>query len=151
MLRSEVSKQYGVNIETIRFYENEELISKPKRLDNGYRSYSKENLTELKFIQHCRSLGVSIDEVRILKKLQTQSNDCHQAKEIVAKNLNLIDQKIQDLKNLKKQLKALSDSCIEPSAAKDCAIVKSLTQASEGEDCVCHRPRQKRNQSHEIK
>lgn len=138
MLRNQVSKHLGVDIETIRFYENEGLISKPKRLDNGYRSYSKENLVELKFIQHCRSLGVSIEEVRILKELQTQSTDCTQAKEIVSKNLNLIDQKIEDLKNLKKQLKALSDSCSGLSSAKDCAIVQSLTSAAEGEDCACH-------------
>lgn len=138
MLRSEVSKHFGLNIETVRFYENEGLLSKPQRLENGYRSYSKQNLIELKFIQHCRSLGVSIDEVRILKALQAQSNDCHQAKEIVEKNLALIDQKIKDLKNLKKQLSALSNSCNKPSAARDCAIVKSLTQASEGEDCLCH-------------
>jgi DNA-binding transcriptional MerR regulator len=140
MLRSEVSKNFGGNIETIRFYENEGLISKPKRLDNGYRSYSRENLIELKFIQHCRSLGLSIEEVRILKDLQVQSNDCHQAKEIVDKNLGLIDQKISDLKNLKKQLQALSNSCHETSAAKDCGIVKTLTKASEGEDCLCHTP-----------
>jgi DNA-binding transcriptional MerR regulator len=138
MLRSEVSKQFGINIETIRYYENEGLLSKPQRLDNGYRSYSKENLIELKFIQHCRSLGVSIEEVRSLKNLQIQSKDCHEAKDIVAKNLNLIDQKIKDLKNLKKQLQALSDSCQELSLAKDCAIVKTLTQASVGADCVCH-------------
>lgn len=138
MLRNQVSKHLGVDIETIRFYENEGLISKPKRLDNGYRSYSKDNLVELKFIQHCRSLGVSIEEVRILKDLQTQSKECTQAKEIVSKNLTLIDQKIVDLKNLKKQLKALSDSCSGPGSAKDCAIVQSLTSASEGEDCLCH-------------
>lgn len=140
MLRNEVARELGIDSETIRFYEKEELISKPKRLENGYRSYSKENLVELKFIQHCRSLGVSIDEVRVLKDLQAQSNDCHQAKEIVDKNLCLIDQKINDLKNLKKQLKALSDSCHETSAAKDCEIVKTLTKASEGEDCLCHTP-----------
>lgn len=138
MLRNQVAKHLGVDIETIRFYENEGLISKPQRLDNGYRSYSKENITELKFIQHCRSLGISIDEVHSLKVLQNQTSDCAQAKEIVEKNLSLIDEKIKDLKNLKKQLKNLSDSCFGPSAAKDCEIVKSLIKASEGEDCACH-------------
>jgi DNA-binding transcriptional MerR regulator len=138
MLRNQVSKHLGVDIETIRFYENEGLISKPQRLDNGYRSYSKENITELKFIQHCRSLGISIDEVHSLKALQNQSSDCAQAKEIVEKNLTLIDQKIKDLKNLKKQLRILSNSCFSPGAAKDCEIVKSLTKASVGEDCACH-------------
>jgi DNA-binding transcriptional MerR regulator len=138
MLRNQVSKQLSIDIETIRFYENEGLISKPKRLDNGYRSYSKENLVELKFIQHCRSLGVSIEEVRTLKEMQTQSTECTQAKAIVEKNLNLIDQKIEDLINLKKHLKALSDSCSQLSSAKDCAIVQSLTNAAAGEDCLCH-------------
>lgn len=138
MLRNEAAKNLGIDIETIRFYEKEALISKPKRLENGYRSYSKQNLIELKFVQHCRSLGVSIEEVRILKDLQAELNDCHQAKEIVEKNLSLIDRKIEDLMNLKKQLKALSDSCTGLSAAKDCAIVNSLTKASEGENCACH-------------
>ena len=138
MLRNEVAKHLGISIETLRFYENESLISKPLRLDNGYRSYTKKNLIELKFIQHCRSLGVSIDEVRILKELQDQSKDCKEAKEIIDKNLDLIDQKMNDLKNLKKQLKTLSDSCHETSAAKDCEIVKTLTKASEGEGCLCH-------------
>lgn len=138
MLRSEVANEIGIDKETIRFYEKKALISVPNRLENGYRSYSKQNLIELKFIQHCRSLGISIEEVRILKDLQVDSNDCHQAKEIVEKNLSLIDQKIQDLMNLKKQLKALSDSCKSLSAAKDCAIVNSLTKAAEGEDCACH-------------
>lgn len=138
MLRNEVAKHLGIDLETIRFYEKEELISKPKRLDNGYRSYSNENLVELKFIQHCRSLGISIDEVRTLKELPTQSEDCSQAKIIIEKNLDLIEQKIEDLKNLKVQLKALADSCFTTGAPNDCAIVKSLTSASQGEDCVCH-------------
>lgn len=138
MLRSEVAKHLGIDLETIRFYEKQALISKPKRLDNGYRSYSKENLVELKFIQHCRSLGISIDEVRTLKELPSLSEDCSQAKIIIEKNLNLIEKKIENLKNLKAQLKALADSCFTAGSPNNCAIVKSLTNASQGEDCVCH-------------
>ena len=138
MLRSEVAKQMGIDIETIRFYENKKLISKPQRLENGYRYYSKENLVELKFIQHCRSLGVSIDEVRALKTLSKPAKDCSQAKEIVEKNLNLIEQKIKDLNSLRNQLKALADSCFTSGSTEDCKIVKSLVRAASGEDCVCH-------------
>lgn len=138
MLRNEVAKKLGIDIETIRFYEKENLISKPVRLDNGYRSYSKDNLVELKFIQHCRSLGVSIEEVRTLKDIQNLSADCSQANAIIEKNLDLIEQKIEDLKNLRTQLKTLSESCFKTGAAKDCGIVKSLTQAAQGEECICH-------------
>lgn len=138
MLRGEIAKQVGIDSETVRFYEAERLISKPKRLDNGYRSYSKENLVELKFIQHCRSLGIGLDEIKVLKNIKGQSIDCSQANEIIQKNLELIEQKMKELKNLRTQLKALSESCFSTGAASDCPIVKSLTSAAEGEDCACH-------------
>lgn len=138
MLRSEIARHVGIDSETVRFYEAESLISKPKRLDNGYRSYSKENLVELKFIQHCRSLGIGLDEIKVLKDIKGHSIDCSQANEIIQKNIDLIEQKMKELKNLRVQLKALSESCFSPGAASDCAIVKSLTSAAEGEDCTCH-------------
>lgn len=138
MLRSEVAKHVGIDLETIRFYEAESLISKPKRLDNGYRSYSKENVVELKFIQHCRSLGIGLDEIKVLKNIAGQTVDCSEANQIIQKNIDLIEQKMKDLKQLRIQLKALSESCFSPGAARDCAIVKSLTSAAEGENCKCH-------------
>lgn len=138
MLRNTVANYLGIDIETIRYYENENLISKPKRLDNGYRFYSKENLIELKFIQHCRSLGIGIDEIRILKELPNHSKDCSQAKVIIEKNLNLIEQKLKALKTLKVQLKALTDSCFTNESPRDCGIVQSLMDAAQGKECVCH-------------
>lgn len=138
VLRSAAAKTVEIDIETIRFYEKENLISKPERLENGYRSYSKDNLVELKFIQHCRSLGISIDEVRALKDISSRSADCSQANAIVSRNLKLIEQKIADLNNLRDQLKSLSESCFATGAPEECAIVKSLAKASVGEECVCH-------------
>lgn len=138
MLRSEVAKLAGVDLETVRFYELEDLISKPKRLDNGYRSYSKENLIELKFAQHCRSLGIGLDEIKVLKNISSQSGDCSQANQIIQKNIELIEQKMKDLKQLRIQLKKLSKSCFLPGSASDCAIVKSLKNAAQGEACDCH-------------
>ena len=138
MLRNEVARQLGIDIETIRFYENKNLISKPQRLENGYRSYTKENIVELKFIQHCRSLGIGIDEVRILRSMSNPSEDCSKANEIIEKNLKLIEQKIKQLKGLRRQLKVLADSCHSPGYTKDCEIVKTLVMAASGEDCACH-------------
>lgn len=138
MLRGQIAKKLGVDAETIRFYENERLISKPKRLPNGYRTYTDANIFELKFILHCKSLGVSIDEIRTLKELPKFSGDCSQVNSIIEKNLELIEEKIKGLKNLRNQLKLLSDSCSQNGSPKDCEIVKSLSKAAKGEDCVCH-------------
>jgi DNA-binding transcriptional MerR regulator len=138
MLRNEVAKKLGIDSETIRFYEKEKLISAPKRLDNGYRSYSGDHLIELKFIQHCRSLGIGLGEVKTLKELSSRPGDCSEAKEIIDKNIQLIETKMKELKALKTQLSSLSKSCFGPSDAKDCEIVISLANAAKGKDCSCH-------------
>ena len=79
MLRNEVSHLLGIDSETLRFYENRHLMTGPARLSNGYRSYNAKNIEEIKFIQHCRSLGIGLDEIKTLKELAQSSNDCSSA------------------------------------------------------------------------
>lgn len=145
MLRNQVAKYLGIDLETIRFYEKEKMISEPRRMDNGYRKYSAENLVELKFIQHCRSLGISLQEIKTLKTIQGQSVDCSEAKTIIEKNIALIEVKMKELKSLRTQLKSLSEACHSEGSAKDCELIKSLTSASKGDSCACHTEGSKKN------
>lgn len=141
MLRNQVAKHIGLDIETIRFYEKEKLISEPKRLDNGYRSYTQNNIKELKFIQHCRSLGLNLDEIKQLKTIEKQpSTDCSKVQDLIKEHIQLIDDKIRELKNLKTQLNNLHESCHTVGDIQDCEIVKSLKKTTEDESCACHPP-----------
>ena len=57
----------------IRFYEKEGLLS-PERSENGYRSYSKEDVEKLKKIVLFRKLGISISDIKkIFNKEETIS------------------------------------------------------------------------------
>ena len=47
----ELSKQSGIHLETIRYYEKMGLMPEPKRLANGYRDYDEASLKQLKFIK----------------------------------------------------------------------------------------------------
>jgi DNA-binding transcriptional MerR regulator len=138
MLRAEIAKKLGLDAETVRFYEKQDMISKPHRLINGYREYNQDHLVELKFIQHCRSLGISLEEIRTLKGIQDQPVDCSQANKIIEHNISLIEIKIRELKNLKSQLTSLSESCKSTVDVKNCAIVKTLKSAAKGDSCICH-------------
>jgi DNA-binding transcriptional MerR regulator len=129
MLRSQVSTFLEIDIETIRYYESLNLITKPARLSNGYRTYSDKNLEEIKFIQHCRSLGIGLEEIKALKNLKPAS-DCTSANVIIEKNLKLIEQKILDLNLLQKQLENLSKRCSTNGTSENCGIVKSLVKES---------------------
>ncbi len=130
MLRNEVSTLLNIDSETMRYYESRNLITKPSRLSNGYRSYSDKNIEEIKFIQHCRSLGIGLDEIKVLKELTKSSSDCSSANSIIEKNLKLIENKIAELKNLQKQLLNLSDRCHTNGTSDNCGIVKSLVKES---------------------
>ncbi len=59
-----LAREAGVNVETIRYYENIELMPEPLRTGNGYRVYDEADLKRLSFIRRCRELGFSLDEVR---------------------------------------------------------------------------------------
>jgi DNA-binding transcriptional MerR regulator len=61
----ELARSTGVKIETIRYYEREHLLPVPQRTDGNYRLYSPRHVEQLRFIRYCRSLDMSLEEVRI--------------------------------------------------------------------------------------
>ena len=62
----ELARRTGIQVETIRYYEREGLLPEPARSDGNYRVYGPGHLEQLQFIRHCRSLDMSLDEVRTL-------------------------------------------------------------------------------------
>ena len=59
----QLAKLADVKPDTVRFYERPGLLDKPRRNPNGYRSYRKATLYEIRFIRKAQSLGFSLDEV----------------------------------------------------------------------------------------
>lgn len=52
--------------ETIRYYERMGLLPAPRRFANNYRDYGEVHVGRLEFIRHCRTLDISLDEIRSL-------------------------------------------------------------------------------------
>jgi DNA-binding transcriptional MerR regulator len=71
----ELERKTGLERPSIRFYEKEGLLN-PKRLENGYRDYSDEDVELLKKIKLLRRLGMSVEKIR---NLQQGSEDLSQA------------------------------------------------------------------------
>lgn len=67
MLILDVEKQTGLDRATIRFYEKEGIIV-PSRSDNGYRSYTEENVQLLLKVKLLRQLGVSLYKIKALQQ-----------------------------------------------------------------------------------
>jgi MerR family transcriptional regulator, copper efflux regulator len=122
----EASKISNLPTKTIRYYEDVGLVS-PDRLSNGYRDYDNREVNKLGFIQKARGLGFSVEECRSLLALyEDQNRSSADVKRLTLDRISDIDQKIAELKNLKKVLGQLAEACTGDHRP-DCPILDSLT------------------------
>jgi len=107
-----LSKETGVKIVTIRYYEQIQLLAPPCRTSANYRAYNVDHLRTLRFIRRCRDLGFTLDQVRALLALSSrQDRSCSEVDQITAIHLVEIETKIADLTRLASELRRISHSC----------------------------------------
>ena len=125
----EMALRSGCSIQTIRFYERENLLPKPQRSEGNFRLYDTKAQEKLLFIKRCRSLNLSLEEIRGLLDCKTTPTDCcHEINQLVDAHLNTVKANIQELQSLKKQLEDLRRSCSQESTIEDCGILQQLSQ-----------------------
>ncbi|SDR47264.1 MerR family transcriptional regulator [Pseudovibrio sp. Tun.PSC04-5.I4] len=108
----EASKRSGVSIETIRYYEREGIVQKPARAENGRRSYSEAEIGQLRFIKRCRDLGFTIKDAKALLNFGGQTDaSCKIAHDMSKAHLEIVREKIANLKRLERALEELMSNC----------------------------------------
>lgn len=65
---NEVEQRVDITKKNIRFYEQQGLLSPKRNMENGYRDYSEEDVTELKKIKMLRKLSLPIEEIRRIQQ-----------------------------------------------------------------------------------
>ena len=59
-----VAEMMGIHPNTVRFYEEWGLITKPVRKENGYRIYTDADIRQLKIIRVLRCANYSLEAIR---------------------------------------------------------------------------------------
>lgn len=130
----ELAKATGVDIQTIRFYEQDGLLAEPPRTPAGYRQYNEAHCETLQFIRRCRSLDLSLSEIRSLLAYRAQPNlACKEINQLVASHVDQVRTRIAQLQTLEQQLLLLQDRCGEHRHAEDCGILQSLNSVVDGD------------------
>lgn len=123
----ELAKRTDLLVETIRYYEREGLLPDPPRSDGNYRLYSDTHLERLQFIRHCRSLDMTLEEIRnLLRFRDAPARNCGEVNALLDEHIQHVGQRIKELKLLQKNLRGLRNLCQQEQAAKDCGILQSL-------------------------
>lgn len=105
-----VSKQSGISVDTLRYYERIGLLPAVTRNESGIREFSELDCRRVEFIKCMRSAGLSIEVLTRYMELVQQGDDTaetrkdilkHQRAELAAridemqKTLDLLDHKIE--------------------------------------------------------
>lgn len=126
----EAATRSGVSAANIRFYEKEQLLSPQGRSDNSYRMYSDGDIHQLRFVRACRSLDMSLDEVRTLLGLDLNNKvDCATARGALDAHLRHVRARLTELKALEKDLKALRGRC--DGLDTTCHIIEALHERAD--------------------
>ena len=123
----ELSRQTGVKVTTIRYYEAEGLLPVPDRSAGNQRRYARLHLERLRFIRHARDLGLSMGAVRELVALSSDpGRDCNEANIIARTHLEDVRNRIARLKSLEIELERIALSC-SGGTIGECSVIAALS------------------------
>src|SRR5688572_12968041 len=122
-----VAKESGVGVETVRFYEREGLLEEPTRRLSGYRQYDREAIARLRFIKQGQRLGFTVREIKELLALKLDPKATRkEVKDRAVAKVADIDQRIADLKRMKKALAPLIQACDGKGTLEGCPILDAI-------------------------
>ena len=129
LMIGELAKLAGVTAETIRYYERERVIPRPKRTGTGkYRRYEQRDADRLRFVKRARNLGFSLDDVRELLTLAESDpkKPCGDVDQIARAHMAAVDAKIAQLTALRRELGRLTADCDPKAGVGDCSLLSAL-------------------------
>lgn len=120
----------GVSVETLRFYEQEALLTPPQRSRANYRLYGEVHLEEVRFIRNCRNLDIGIEEIRRLLSLRRDGRQsCLGVNQLLDDKLRQVELRLHDLQTLRSELQRLRSLCSAPAEVGDCGIMQGLEES----------------------
>lgn len=126
LLRAQLAKRTGCNLETIRYYEKVGLLPPPPRSANGYRVYPPELAQRLRFILRARDLGFAMEEIRSLLSLTGAGKQtCTEVRNKTERHLADVRGRIGDLMRIEVELSRLAGLC-SGETTPECAILDVL-------------------------
>jgi MerR family mercuric resistance operon transcriptional regulator len=124
MTISQLAKNAGVKVETVRYYQRIGLLRTPQRPGHGFRSYEEQDASHLRFIRHGQTLGFTLDEIATLLRLS--SADCEEAEQVAKERLLSVRTKIADLRRLETALDRTISDCERRKAYAGCPLIEAL-------------------------
>lgn len=133
LTRGQLAQRAHVNLETVRFYEQEGLLPPASRTESGYRKFSETAVERLAFVKRAKDLGFSLGEVRELLVFQDEQADaCVEVRDLLKKKLIVVGDKKAELEKLETHLRSALRKCNQvlkrqqPEHPEACPVLKLM-------------------------
>ena len=124
----------NVNVQTLRFYEREGLLSKPHCRLSGYREYPSEAVGLVILIKRIQSLGFTLKEIEaIMAFRQARSTTLGDVTSRLESKIGEIDAKIGELRKLRNTLRKMVKSHRQGAAVPFAPLFEDYIQQLSGE------------------
>jgi DNA-binding transcriptional MerR regulator len=125
---SKLAKEAGVGVETIRFYERRGILKQPPAPPAGWRQYSQEALSTIRYIKIGQQLGFKLSEIAGLQAKASggQQSFCESVRNATRSKIKAVEQQIEQLQNIHRELLEFLGSCSAKKASDPCPIYNTL-------------------------
>ena len=107
---SDLAKQGGVGVETVRFYQRKGLLDGPSGDAPGGRHYGPDEVRRLRYIRRAQAAGFTLAEIAELIALD-QTDDRPRARTMAQERIAALDAEIARLEEARRSLTRLARDC----------------------------------------
>ncbi len=128
MTIGKLAKLAEISTDTLRYYEDESLLTPVGKTEAGYRLYGEDAVRRLDFIRHAQHCGMTLSEIRQLLELRAEDNSCcSDVRSLAIRKKLQLEHKIKTMQAMSQTLSELIDICTaEDRPLDDCPILAAL-------------------------
>lgn len=145
-----LARKTALAVDTIRYYEREQLLPAAERRASGYREYDERAIERVRFILRAKELGFSLQEIRDLLALEgDRDNGVQGIKQRALQRLQELNLRIAQMTQVRDGLARLVEACPGQGVPECCPILSSMRGAGDSDAgrppppescCASHRP-----------
>jgi MerR family mercuric resistance operon transcriptional regulator len=121
---SDLARQGGVGVETVRFYQRKGLLDSPRGSAAGGRRYGPDDVRRLRYIRHAQTAGFTLAEIGELIELD-RTDDRPRARDMARERIEALDVEIARLEKARESLTKLAKDCARGGAGP-CPILAAF-------------------------
>lgn len=124
----QLARQAGVPIDTVRYYERQQLLPTAARSAGGYRIFTEQDLRRLRFIRRAKTLGFTLEEIADLLALSDgHPHDMGGVRNTAQARLQDIAHRMAELQRVHTALSQLVAACPGHGTLDECPILAALS------------------------